>query len=111
MDSNSVNLRFMDKGGMRLQDLVKICKWRRPLSTADDKNVNSLSYHVIYLEIGTNDLCLVRQAEETFARQVVSFAFYLRKGFGVNCVIIGQILHRHGPTRPNHNFINHNENS
>ena len=84
-----------------------MCKWQRPLIDVDDnKNVNSPIPHVIYLVIGTNDLCQEKQSEETFARQIVSFASYLRKGFGVNCVIIGQILHRHGPKHPNH-YNNH----
>ena len=58
---------------------------------------------IAYLEIGTNDLCKTSQSAETFARQIISFASYIRKGFGVDSVIIGQILHCHPRTFHHHN--------
>ena len=90
-------LKFSAKGGMKLQELLKTCNWH---SDPDALNTNpgQLKLPVpqfAYLEMGTNDLCQSSQSAEIFAKQIVSFASYLRKGFGVDNVIIGQILHRH----------------
>ena len=105
LDNEKFVLHFSAKGGMKLQELLKICNWHAdPEALRTNPGQLELPVpHVAYLEIGTNDLCQQSQSAETFARQIVSFASYLRKGFGVDCVIISQILHRHPRTSGKNN--------
>ena len=71
---------------MKLQELLKICNWHAdPEAVRTNPGQLKLSVpHVEYLEIGSNDFCHKSKLQKLFARQIVSFASYLIKGFRVD---------------------------
>ena len=92
------DLKFSARGGTKLRELIQLCKWNTFSACADQTDSISHCPDIVYIEIGSNDLCSISLTAKSFAKHIISFASYLRTGFEINIVIIGQILHRHSPT-------------
>ena len=54
----------------------------------------SLKPNIVYIEIGSNDLCSVNNSPDIVAKKIMDITRYLHYGHGVQKVIIGQILQR-----------------
>jgi lysophospholipase L1-like esterase len=56
--------------------------------------LHSLSPHMVFLQLGSNDLCNENCEPITLATDIISFARFLRIGYDITYVIIGTILPR-----------------
>ena len=66
----------------------------KPKSVWTDAHlVSDLNINIVFLDIGSNDLCSMRIAPATLADTIFAFACWLIQQ-GCNRVMIGEILHR-----------------
>lgn len=72
--------------------------------------ISRFSPQLVFMQIGSNDLCKANCEPERLARHIISLANLLCEGYGVQRVVIGQILRRQPPSgRHVHKFWAHME--
>ena len=84
LDISQYNVRFKGLSGLSFEKRKRLRREERVVRGAS----------IVFLDIGTNDLANASYDPIKFARDLCSYAEYLREGFDVGRIIIGQILFR-----------------
>lgn len=84
LDPSVYEVQCVGFGGLSL-------KQRHRLHSVDRLLHNA---HLVFLDIGSNDLCDVSASPEKFVNDLLSYAMYLYEGLGVRTVVVGQLLPR-----------------
>lgn len=65
--------------------------------------IQTIHPDIVFLEIGSNDLCDPNLEPRILAQNVISLARFIHIGYNVQCVVIGSILPRVGSTWRSYN--------
>ena len=84
LDISQYNVRIKGLSGLSFEKRKRLRREERVVRGAS----------IVFLDIGTNDLANASYDPIKFARDLCSYAEYLREGFDVGRIIIGQILFR-----------------
>ena len=69
--------------------MKQLCSW-----SPCELGFSKVKPDLVYLEIGSNDLCDITVMPEVLAKHVAAFADYLCLAHGINTVYVGQVLQR-----------------
>lgn len=87
LDTNEFDVRFFGLGGSNVRTV--------------QQNLGDISEYqpeIVFVQIGSNDLCKIDCEPEKLALDIISLANLLCEGYDVNRVIVGQILKRQEPS-------------
>ena len=84
LDESKFKIRCIGLRGLSLSRRRQLYSREKELSCAN----------FISVSLGSNDLCKKEYHPAKFAKDLISFAQYLKYGYGVQKVVIGQILFR-----------------
>ena len=88
-DVTKIDVSFIGIGGGTIRGGTK-CIINKGHMTA----IHNIQPHIVYLQIGGNDLCDFDCKSLTLSQDIMSYAEFLLQGYGVQHVVVGQLLPR-----------------